>query len=189
MQQLQASIEAVSESCPPESQQQPEQSPPQAASAADNEIHANLRDNFLQMTRETAGAQAPKLAQKTLAGSLHRAQQKLGYKFRYPGLLHLAFNHASVDGRGSYALAWLGDAALMMIVTEQMGVLYPGQERGDFSTLRSHAISRATCAARAEKLGLGEFIVLGNSTPKVTANMLAELFEVSSAGGVTANLQ
>ena len=67
------------------------------------------------------------------------------YKFRYPGLLHLAFNHASVDGRGSYALAWLGDAALMMIVTEQMGVLYPGQERGDFSTLRSHAISR--CAA------------------------------------------
>ena len=69
------------------------------------------------------------------------------YKFRHPGLLHLAFNHASVDGRGSYALAWLGDAALMMIVTEQMGVLYPGQERGDFSTLRSHAISRCAVAA------------------------------------------
>lgn len=80
------------------------------------------------------------------------------YKFRYPGLLHLAFNHASVDGRGSYALAWLGDAALMMIVTEQMGVLYPGQERGDFSTLRSHAISRCAAASQSGQ-GVGSHAV------------------------------
>ena len=78
MQQLQASIEAVATSEPSESQQQPEQSPPQAASAADKGIHADLQHNFLKMTRETAGAQAPKVAQKTLADSLHRAEQKLG---------------------------------------------------------------------------------------------------------------
>ena len=78
MQQLQASIEAVATEGTPESQQQPEPSPVQAASAADNKIHADLQNNFLQMTRETAGAQAPKVAQKTLADSLHRAQQKLG---------------------------------------------------------------------------------------------------------------
>ena len=78
MQQLQASIEAVATGDPQESQPQPEQSPLQAASAADHEIHANLQRNFLHMTRETAGAQAPKVAQKTLADSLHRAQQILG---------------------------------------------------------------------------------------------------------------
>ena len=78
MQQHKASIEAVATSSPPESQQQPEQSPPQAASLSDDKIHADLQQNFLQMTRETAGAQAPKVAQKTLAGSLQSAQQKLG---------------------------------------------------------------------------------------------------------------
>ena len=62
--------------------------------------------------------------------------------FSTPMLLKLALLHSSASSAANNSLAWIGDAALHLVVSEQLCARYPGASIGDLSKVRSYLISR-----------------------------------------------
>jgi dsRNA-specific ribonuclease len=60
-------------------------------------------------------------------------------------------------------LAWLGDSALGLVLTEQLVALDPRAAVGGLAPRRATLQSRQACLAHAEALGLREALVLGKS--------------------------
>jgi len=96
-----------------------------------------------------------------LAGT---CEAMLEYRFRDLGLLKEAFTHASIaDDRrlSNERLEFLGDAVLGLVVCHRLFEIYPGYLEGDLTKLKSAVVSRNTCAAVANQLGLTELIFVG----------------------------
>ncbi|KAK9829952.1 hypothetical protein WJX72_008842 [[Myrmecia] bisecta] len=116
------------------------------------------------------------------AAELDKLQSKLGHNFENSWLLRLAFMHSSAaqqvpNSPSNNSLAWMGDSALQLIVTEQLSAAFSATSLGDLTTARAGLVSRQACCAYAEQLGLQKLLVVGDSTPVSTSNMLAEAFE------------
>lgn len=100
----------------------------------------------------------------TDADLVQRCESILGYRFRNPDLLRSALTHASIaDNRklSNERLEFLGDAVMGMIVCHQLYEQYPDYLEGDLTKLKSAVVSRATCAAVANAMGLTELIFVG----------------------------
>jgi ribonuclease-3 len=70
----------------------------------------------------------------------------------------VAFTHASwaVDRTESYErLEFLGDSVLELAIAHELYARYPGFSEGRLAKVRSHVVSRASCAVVARELGLG----------------------------------
>lgn len=113
-------------------------------------------------------------------------EARLGYKFKNRYLLRLALIHSSAAPTTHNAiLAWLGDAALYVVVAEQVAASLGNMAIGKLSEVRKTLIGRAMCDRYARYLGLAPYLVLGKSVrlqtqPDVTLptmNMAAEMFE------------
>jgi ribonuclease III len=95
---------------------------------------------------------------------LQRLQGALGHCFKDPALLLLAVTHASIaDARheSNERMEFLGDAVLGMVVSERVYRRFPDLLEGELTKIKSAAVSRQTCAAIAQQLGLDEYLVLG----------------------------
>jgi ribonuclease-3 len=92
---------------------------------------------------------------------------RLSYRFRNPSLLERALTHRSSLPKTHHTLEsnerleFLGDAVLGLVVTEELYLRFPNETEGSLTKMKSHIVSRERLAEEAHKLGLGEFLILG----------------------------
>ncbi len=94
-------------------------------------------------------------------------QDSLGYRFKDEALLRLALSHRSHGGEGgskassNERLEFLGDAVLGLVVAEHLYKHYPEMSEGQMTVLRAALVRQATLAEVAQRLGLGQHLLLG----------------------------
>ncbi len=93
-------------------------------------------------------------------------EERLGYRFRDRDLLVRALTHASYANEHlstphQEALAFVGDAALSLVVAERLYAAEPGAPVGVLTPRRADLVSGAALARWAGRLGLGELLRLG----------------------------
>jgi len=100
--------------------------------------------------------------------ALSRLQTALGLKFKDPSLLQQALVHRSylneADAPGlesNERLEFLGDAALGLIVSQKLCADFPHLSEGDLTQLKASLIRWETLARAAERLSLGDYLLLG----------------------------
>ena len=100
-------------------------------------------------------------------------QQTLGYRFRDRGLLEHAMTHtsrANEDVSGGVAdnesMEFLGDALLGFVVADMLFRDFPEYDEGQKSKTKAALVSTAALARQAERLGLGDHLLLGRGEEK-----------------------
>src|SRR5437879_4534866 len=100
-------------------------------------------------------------------------QQAIGYRFRDRGLLEHAMTHTSranedVSGgvRDNESMEFLGDAVLGFVVADVLFRDFPEFDEGQKSKMKASLVSTATLAQQAERLDLGEHMLLGRGEEK-----------------------
>lgn len=105
----------------------------------------------------------------------------IGYEFRDAGLLHRALTHRSAGAANYERLEFLGDGLLNFVVGEALFNARPDCEEGDLSRLRASLVREDALASVAERLELGEALVLGGGVRKSggfrRASILADALE------------
>jgi ribonuclease-3 len=108
-------------------------------------------------------------------------------------LLETVFTHSSwaPDRASSYErLEFLGDSVLELAIARSLYDRYPESSEGKLAKIRSHVVSRASCAVVARELGLGQRLAERGSALAPTEeldrlarnrNVLAALLEASLA--------
>jgi dsRNA-specific ribonuclease len=93
-----------------------------------------------------------------------RCEAILAYRFHDHDLLREALTHASIaDDRrlSNERLEFLGDSVLGLVVCHRLYDLFPDYLEGDLTKLKSAVVSRNTCAAVANAIGLTDLIFVG----------------------------
>ena len=111
-------------------------------------------------------------------------------RFRRPELLREAMTHASWNnergeltgpGRDNERLEYLGDAVLELVVGEYLFRRFPTYDEGQLTQLRAALVNTTSLARLAERLALGETLLLGRGAAKTGArelpSLLANAFE------------
>jgi ribonuclease-3 len=100
-------------------------------------------------------------------------QQAIDYRFRDRGLLEHAMTHTSranedVSGGVSdnESLEFLGDAVLGFVVADVLFHAFPQYNEGQKSKIKAAMVSTTTLARQAERLALGEHLLLGRGEEK-----------------------
>jgi ribonuclease-3 len=100
-------------------------------------------------------------------------QRAIDYRFRDRGLLEHAMTHtsrANEDVSGGVAdnesLEFLGDAVLGFVVADLLFREFPGSNEGQKSKIKASLVSTMTLARQAERLSLGEHLLLGRGEEK-----------------------
>lgn len=97
----------------------------------------------------------------------------IGYRFRDRGLLEHALTHKSKaheDPSGGVidneSLEFLGDAVLGLVIADALCRRFPDSSEGQKSKIKSMLVSTASLAEMAERLMLGEYMILGRGEEK-----------------------
>ena len=100
-------------------------------------------------------------------------QARIGYRFRDRGLLEHALTHksrAAEDASGGVtdneSLEFLGDAVLGLVVADTLFHQYPNYDEGQKSKVKAAVVSTQSLARHAERLRLGEHLILGRGEEK-----------------------
>ena len=100
-------------------------------------------------------------------------EARLGYRFRDRGLLEHALTHKSKaheDPSGGVidneSLEFLGDAVLGLVVSEALFRAFPLSSEGQKSKVKANLVSTASLAELADRLGLGDYMILGRGEEK-----------------------
>lgn len=105
---------------------------------------------------------------------------EIPHEFRDPALLGLALTHASCAGsQDNERLEYLGDAALDLIVADDLYRHAPEAPEGALTELKAHVVSRKTLARAALELGLHERARVGGGLAgrALPSSVLANLYE------------
>ena len=93
-------------------------------------------------------------------------RERLAYEPRDPALFEAALTHRSASGRNNERLEFLGDAVLNLVAADQLYRRHPQASEGDLSRLRARVVSAEPLAQIAQRLGLGEVLLLGSGELK-----------------------
>jgi ribonuclease III len=100
-------------------------------------------------------------------------QRAIEYRFRDRGLLEHAMTHtsrANEDVSGGVvdneSLEFLGDAVLGFVIADVLFREFPGSSEGDKSKMKAALVSTGTLARQAERLQLGDHLLLGRGEEK-----------------------
>jgi ribonuclease III len=100
-------------------------------------------------------------------------QQAIDYRFRDRGLLEHAMTHTSranedVSGGVSdnESLEFLGDAVLGFVIADVLFHAFPQFNEGQKSKIKASLVSTTTLARQAERLALGDHLLLGRGEEK-----------------------
>jgi len=100
-------------------------------------------------------------------------QQAIGYRFRDRGLLEHAMTHTSranedVSGgvHDNESMEFLGDAVIGFVIADVLFREFPDFDEGEKSKTKAALVSTATLARQAERLNLGEHLLLGRGEEK-----------------------
>lgn len=115
-------------------------------------------------------------------------QRAIDYRFRDRGLLEHAMTHtsrANEDLTGGVvdneSLEFLGDAVLGFIVADWLFREFPAFDEGQKSKVKASLVSTATLARQADRLSLGEQLLLGRGEEKTGGRrkqaLLADAYE------------
>jgi ribonuclease-3 len=115
-------------------------------------------------------------------------QQAIGYRFRDRGLLEHAMTHTSranedVSGgvTDNESLEFLGDAILGFIIADMLFKEFPSFDEGQKSKIKAALVSTVTLARQAERLAIGDHLLLGRGEEKTGGRhkqaLLADTYE------------
>ncbi|MGC8460744.1 MAG: ribonuclease III [Candidatus Dormibacteria bacterium] len=114
-------------------------------------------------------------------------QKRIGIRFNSTALLHEAMTHASWSneqhrgGRDNERLEYLGDAVLELVVAEYLFKRFPTYDEGKLTRIRAALVNTGSLARCAEKLQLGDALLVGKGADKIgarqTPSLLANVFE------------
>ncbi len=93
-------------------------------------------------------------------------EKKIGYEFNDKSLLNRALTHSSYanelgTGLDNERLEFLGDSVLGFITAEYLFEHYKNKQEGELTKKRAYAVCEKTLFGYAEKIGLGDRILLG----------------------------
>ena len=95
-------------------------------------------------------------------------EARIGYRFKDVGLLEHALTHRSrahEDATGGVfdneSMEFLGDAVLGFVIADRLFRDFPQHDEGRKSKLKAWLVSAPAIAQLAERLGLGDFLLLG----------------------------
>lgn len=117
-------------------------------------------------------------------GRLDSLQERIGVTFRRAALLREAMTHASWNnergepsgpGFDNERLEYLGDAVLELVVGEYLFKRFPEYDEGQLTQLRAALVNTTSLARLAERLELGETLLLGKGAAKTGARQLPSL--------------
>ena len=99
---------------------------------------------------------------------VEQAARITGHTFADPALVELAFTHPSYKEEPHAThdyerLEFLGDAVLSLVVVEEVYRRYPDLPEGTLTKMKIALVSGSTLAEEAERLGLADLILLGES--------------------------
>ena len=123
-----------------------------------------------------------------LTSKIDEIEERLGYIFSNKNLLLQALIHRSYVNENRDAglnhnerLEFLGDSVLGLIVADYLYHRLPDYPEGRLSQLRALLVDAHACAKYFQKLGLGEYIMLGRgelmSEGRSKVSILADAFE------------
>jgi len=134
--------------------------------AGDDAAHAT---RIIESHREESTA----VERRPFGAELEPLEDRLGYHFRDRGLLEHALTHRSrvhEDASGGVfdneSLEFLGDSVLGFVIADMLFRQFPQHNEGQKSKLRASIVSATALARLAERLGLGEFLILGRGEEK-----------------------
>jgi ribonuclease-3 len=115
-------------------------------------------------------------------------ERRLGYRFKDRGMLEHALTHRSrvhEDASGGVfdneSMEFLGDSILGFVIAAMLFREFPHHNEGQKSKLKASLVSAASLARLAEKLDLGEFLILGRGEEKTggrrKAAIIADCYE------------
>ncbi|MBI4264296.1 MAG: ribonuclease III [Acidobacteria bacterium] len=152
---------------------------------------------IIESHREDVGTKVVRLRDE-----FEELQRRIGYRFRDRGLLEHALTHksrAAEDASGGVidneSLEFLGDAVLGLVVAEALFRMYPAYTEGQKSKIKAAVVSTQSLARHAERLRLGEHLILGRGEEKTGGRfkqaLLADTYEALIAavyldGGLSA---
>jgi ribonuclease-3 len=104
---------------------------------------------------------------------LEPLERRIGYRFRDRGMLEHALTHRSrvhEDASGGVfdneSMEFLGDSVLGFVIAAMLFREFPQHNEGQKSKLKASIVSAAALARLGERLGLGEFLILGRGEEK-----------------------
>ena len=132
-------------------------------------------------------------------------EKAIGYRFRNIQLLQNALTHSSYANErwhnsllSNERLEFLGDSVLGMLVAEYLYRSFPDRPEGELTRMRADMVCEHTLATVANKIGLGEHLLLGHGEERLGGrsreSILADATESVIAacfldGGLEAALQ
>ena len=112
----------------------------------------------------------------------------IGYRFKNITLLQNALAHSSYANerwhdslKSNERLEFLGDSILGMVVAEHLYRNFPDRPEGELTRMRADMVCETSLAAVADKIGLGEHLLLGHGEERFggrqRASILADAVE------------
>ena len=118
---------------------------------------------------------------------LAELQNRLGYTFGNGDLLRLALTHPSIAHESAVLiphnqrLEFLGDAVLSLVLTHELYEKFGTFGEGPLTKARAQMVNRRSLAEQAQRLGLGEHLILSHgeeiSGGRTRPSALADSFE------------
>lgn len=122
---------------------------------------------------------------------MNELEEKLGHRFKDPGLLKTALTHSSYanenrrEGVCNERLEFLGDAVLGLIVAKYLYLSFPQLNEGKMTRLRAELVCEKNLDEVAAKLELGRYLRLGkgeeNGGGRNRPSILADAVEATLA--------
>jgi ribonuclease-3 len=120
--------------------------------------------------------------------ALERLETAIGYRFGNRELLNEALTHRSflneakgAPVRDNQRLEFFGDAVLGFLVSRRLMDLLPASCEGSLSRMRASLVDEDTLSSLAERIDLGDFLVMGRGEEKTGGrrkkSVLADAFE------------
>lgn len=120
--------------------------------------------------------------------ALKALEKRLALSFSSLELLNMAlthqtyvFEHPQENLANNQRLEFLGDSILNFLTAEELYKRYPSFTEGELSKMRAVLVCEPTLSSLAEKIGLGEYILLGKgeklSGGAKRSSLLADAFE------------
>ena len=113
-------------------------------------------------------------------------EKRIGYEFKDKNLLQRALTHSSYanekgTGLDNERLEFLGDSVLGFITAEYLFEHYKNKKEGELTKKRAYAVCEKTLFEYAEKIQLGDMILLGkgeeNTGGRHRPSVVSDAFE------------
>lgn len=95
-----------------------------------------------------------------------RFETRIDYIFNDQDLLRRSLTHRSFRKQNNERLEFLGDSILGFIIAESLYHQFPRAPEGDLTKMRARLVRQSTLAELARKLGIKEFLILGEGELK-----------------------